>query len=605
MRPELVTGAIIVVAVAVGALRLVLRRQADGISWPRIAGLFALSAATGALLYLTCFPPPARFARGTLIVATAQAPRVTVGAGERLIALPEAPPLADAERVPDLATALRRDGSPERVRVIGAGLIARDRSAVAGIPLEFSPPPIPHGLIELEPPGETAAGSAFAVGGRVNGLAGGTAELLDPAGRRIDARAIGGDGRFLLVGNARAAGMALFSLRVRDVKRAIVAETTVPLWTVPDPKLRVLAIGAPGPETKYLRRWAADAGLDFTGQFDAGGAVRLGDAPVAVTPATLGGFDAVIIDDRSWQGLGTVGRSALNGAVANGLGLILRLTAPVTPALRRDLRGLGLDLAGGDELKPIALPPLAADADALAAQRGPAPTDEAGAASALDDPTPELGQWNVRAGVGLVPLLRDGTGELLAAWRARGLGRVAVWAIADSYALVLAGQRERHFQWWSDAVTKVARAAPRFAPDLPPIARAGERMAICGLAGQPRVTAPDGRISRLALSGAGGCAAFWPAAAGLHTLIQPGQGGERSRPFYVYPAGALSAMTAADLRAATIALAAASRNAAATNTSGERSGSAWPWFLGWLAVSALLWTLERRRPSVTKSARSP
>lgn len=600
IRPELVTAGIIALAVAVGALRLVSTRQGEG-SWLRIAVFVAMSIAAGVLLFFTLFPPPILFARGTLVVATAAAPRdLKPGPGERLIALPEAPGTAGAERVPDLATALRRDGWPERIRVVGVGLTARDRPAVVGVPIDFRPPPAPRGLIAFEPPPMTAAGSGFVVGGQINRLTRASAELLDPAGRRVDARAIDRNGRFALVGNARAPGMALFGVRVRDGARAVVTEAAVPLWTVPDPKLRVLAIGAPGPETKYLRRWAADANIAFTSQLEAGGGVRLGDAPVPLAPATLRRFDAVIIDDRSWQGLGATGRSALASAVANGLGLIVRMTGPATPATRRAWGGLGLTIAGGEELKPIALDPLAVDADALAAQRGPAER-KADAASALDDPAPELGRWSIRGGAGLVPLLRDGAGDVLAVWRARGLGRVALWTVADSYALVLAGQRERHFQWWSDAVTTVARAEPQFAPDLPAIARVGERMAICGVTGKPRVVAPDDRETRLAVdgpTGTPGCAAFWPVRAGLHTLIERGHDGERSRPFHVYPGGALATIAAAELRRAMVELAAASRAVAGRGDIGERPRPAWPWFLGWLAVSALLWTLERRwRPA--------
>ena len=60
--------------------------------------------------------------------------------------------LADVERVPDLATALRRHPGTQRVRVVGAGLEARDRDAVRGLALEFAADALPRGLVELDAP---------------------------------------------------------------------------------------------------------------------------------------------------------------------------------------------------------------------------------------------------------------------------------------------------------------------------------------------------------------------------------------------------------------------------------------------------------------------
>ena len=387
--------------------------------------------------------------------------------------------------------------------------------------------------------------------------------------------------------------MALFTLRLRDRKRLVVSEAAVPLWAVPDLKPRVLVIGAPGPETKYLRRWAADAGIELTSRLEAGGGVQLGDTPVALTVATLARYDALVIDDRSWSGLGAGGRSVVGNAVGAGLGLIVRMTGPASATSRREWAALGLGVADGQELKPIALAPSAVDADALAAQRAPALPDAAGGDAALDDPAPDVGRWTVRFGADAVPLLRDDEGNVLAGWRQRGLGRVALSSIADGYALVLAGQGERYFQWWSDVVTTIARARPDFAPELPTIPRAGARMVICGLGNQPRIAGPDGRETQLVPET--GCAAYWPAHAGLHRISQPARGGAVSRPFHVHATDALPGIAATELTEANVALAASSGMARVQSVPGERLGPAWPWFLGWLAVSALLWWLERRR----------
>lgn len=66
-------------------------------------------------------------------------------------------------------------------------------------------------------------------------------------------------------------------------------------------------------------------------------------------------------------------------------------------------------------------------------------------------------------------------------------------------------------------------------------------------------------------------------------------------PFYVHPEDAASSLVRAGNRRATLEMAAATPDAEAR--AGRRvAGSPWPWFLGLLAVLALLWWLERRRP---------
>ena len=204
IAPETLAALLIGAGAIAAALRLLLRRRRGWPAWL----LAALSLASGLLLYLTLFPPSIPIGGETLLVATAETPAGTrPGPGERLIALPEAPRIAQAERVPDLATALRRHGQVQRIRIVGRGLTQRDRDNAAGIPASFTPLPPPRGLIRLDPPADTPAGAVFTLAGEVAGMAGGAAELLDPAGRRVDSRVIGGEGRFTLGATARAPGL--------------------------------------------------------------------------------------------------------------------------------------------------------------------------------------------------------------------------------------------------------------------------------------------------------------------------------------------------------------------------------------------------------------
>ncbi len=591
MGPETLSALLIACGALAAAVRL-LMRQLGWRGWL----LAALCLASGLLLYLTLFPPRLPVGGETLVVATAEAPAgLRAGAGERLVALPEAPPIAGAERVPDLATALRRHGQVQNIRIVGRGLTPRDRDTEAGLPVEFAPMPLPRGLARLDPPADTVAGGVFTLAGETTGLAGGAAEMLDPAGRRVDSKVIGSDGSFTLGGVARAPGLATFTLRLRGRDTKVVSETPVPLRTIAERPLRAILVGAPSPETKYLRRWAEDAGIEVQSRLDAGAGLDLGGDRVSLDAASLRKVDVVIIDDQSLLGIGPAGRATLAQAVAGGLGVVVRMTSPASAGIRDSWRALGLSIAGGSETAPVTLAPLAPDEDALLSRRGPGSADVPENLNAIDDPAPDLGRWVLRTGPDFVSVATDADGGLVSGWQQRGQGRVAVWAIANSFALVLNGQADRHNQWWSETVNAVSRPESQFRPDVPALVQAGERMPICGLVAAARVIAPDSSETMLAIdpgAGARGCAAFWPSRAGVHTIVQSGGEGEQAFAFVVLPDGALKTVRANQTGEAT-AQWASRQNGPAAPAMPEQRGPAWPFSLAWLLVCGALWTGER------------
>ena len=593
---ETLAALMIALGALTAAVRLMLVRQ-GWLSWL----LAALSLASGLLLYLTLFPPFLPIGGETLLVATAETPPETrAGPGERLIALPEAPTLATAERVPDLAAALRRHGQAQRIRILGRGLPERDRDGAAGLPVVFAAMALPRGLIRLDPPADTPAGSVFAMAGEAAGIDGGSAELLDPAGRRVDVRVIGSDGSFTLGGTARAPGLSQFTLRLRGRDKVIVSDSPVPLRTLAEQPVRVILIGAPSPEAKYLRRWAEDTGIELQSRLEAGGGVDLGGDGVRIDAASLRKVDVVIIDDQALAGLSGGGRATLAQAVAGGLGVVVRMTTPATAGGRDAWRSLGLSVEGGSDIAPVALPPLAPDADALAVRRGPGSEDVPDDTNSIDDPAPDLGRWVVRTGPDFVPVVIDADGGMISGWQQRGQARVAVWTVANSFALVLNGQADRYQQWWSDTISAVARPTSLFRPEVPALARAGERMAICGLSTNALAIAPDKTEIALPIdpdAGARECAAYWPSGPGVHTVVQAGSDGLQAFAFLVMPEAAFKTIMARQTGEATERWA-AQQNAPTSRKAPVRRGPAWLYFLAWIAVSGAIWFGERRvRPN--------
>ncbi|OYW35328.1 MAG: hypothetical protein B7Z42_14890 [Brevundimonas sp. 12-68-7] len=588
--------AAITIGVAAALIRLSLWWRAApvaarGPTW-RFPVLVALNIAAAGLLYLTLDPPDVGLRSGRLIVLTAGAAADPAReTGDILVSLPEGPQARLAERVPDLATALRRHPEVRTVQVLGEGLTARDREAIDRRLDHVAPPAPPRGLTALTLPRPVAPGSPFIVAGSVGAVAAGTVELVDPADAVVARAPIASGGRFTLAGAARAAGLALFELRVKDTQGEVIERIDIPVETrdQPAPRVQVLA-GAPGPETRFLRRWAEDAGIDLSVQLSLGAGVTLTAAPAPLTAQSLSEVDLLVIDERRWEALSAGERGAVRTAVAGGMGLLLRPTGPLSDATRRDWAALGASLSGGENTRPLVL-------DGAEADNPPAPPS-AEAANADTTPPLELTRRDFQhGGADAVTLLTDADGVALASWRPYGAGRVGVWIVADSYGLVLTGQGDRYGELWSRMFGTLGRPEGEAGAVLRGIARAGERATLCGLLQGSEIIAPDGRRTTPVIdsrAGPGPCAAFWPTRSGWHT-VSAGERGDSV--VYVHPAEATPSLIAAERRQATLDLSASLGASDAGGGSREGPGSPWPWFLGLLVALGGLWWLERYRPA--------
>lgn len=596
--------------VLVGSARLVwpARGVARRTTAQRLA-LCGLQLASATLLYLTLVPPRVPVAAGTLSVLTAGAGHVPWAAapGETVLALPEATGTTQ-RTAPDLATALRQNPGTQVLRIIGDGLVARDRDTVLPARVHLLQPPPPRGWVALQPPSVTAPGSVFAVQARAHGVAGGRAELLDPSGQVVDRRGLADDGGVQLQGVARASGRSVFSLRLLDAGRHTVDTLAVPLQTQDQAAPRVLILaGAPGPELKYLRRWAVDTGLQVHAQANAGGGVSLGDAPIALNAARLAATDVLILDERSLASLAAAQRAAIGQALREGLGVLVRSSGALGDGARQSLRSWGLAVGGNQAATPLRLP---ADPEAalLQARRGPprAATTSTAAIASADDASrraalPVLEQLALRSADSSA-LLHDATGQPVGAWRRVGRGRLALLPVTDSYRLVLAGREDRHAELWSSVLASVARPLP---PDA--LARLetatpwqGERVAVCDLSAPAQVRAADGSSVALHIDPATAtarCAGYWPRQAGWHQLQQGGH----TQAFYVFDPAHAQPLYRQQVREASARRGvegATGASAAARSVPGPR----WPWLLAFVLSSGLLWWLERRRPRSTGTA---
>ena len=540
--------------------------------------------ASAMLLFLLLRAPVAGDAIQTLHLLTSHAPRMaspTPRSGELWLGLPEAPTQSGLAPTPDLATALRQHPGVRTLHVIGDGLLARDRDAASGLRITFERAPLATGVTDWWTPQVVNVGERLHVQGSTHGAVGGHIELVDPAGSRIDQQVLQGDGGFSLTAAPRSAGIAAYQLRLRGADGKVIATTSVPVRILPALATRLLLrSGGPDPELKFLRRWAADNGANLRASIDLGGGMQAGDPPAALDARTLAGFDVLILDDRSWNGLGHASRTTILAAVRDGLGLLLRAYVPLT-----DSDALGLQLRSANAPITFKLPGTNADSErsALPALGRPA--------LRIDNP---LGRT----------VLRDDRGTPLAAWAAHGRGRIGVWLPNDTFRLALSGHADVHARLWADAINAVMRPRASAPHDVPLQIYAGEATTLCQLGDDARVVEPGAsKPIRLAIdprSGTRRCAAFWPRRAGWHRLLDASM----DMAFPVRSGDADAVMRAARTQRATDTLATQAPGRASTSSM-SAGLPRWPLFLLWLALTASLWWFERSQAGRIRATTTP
>lgn len=436
---------------------------------------------------------------------------------------------------------------------------------------------------------------------QARGAAKAKAELLDPADSVVDRTEVADDGRVQLSGVARAEGRSVFQLRLLDADGHVVDSVPVPQQTLPSAPLRLLVrAGAPGPELKYLRRWAADAGIRVQVQADTGAGLSIGDGAVSIDAASLTRSDLLLLDERSLAALSAGQLAAVRQALRDGLGVLVRSAGAPSASARQRLRDLGLPVQGDGSSHPLELPGDGESA-VLAARRGPLaagtlPTGygEEADRSSHSAALPSLEALALQA-PGSNALLHDRGGQTVGGWRAVGKGRIGLLPLTDSWRWVLAGRDDRHGELWSDVIATLARAQGSgdalWSPQ--PISWAGERQALCGvqaplqafnLRGDSVALIADGATSALR------CAGWWPREAGWQRL----QHGDSIVWRYVFdPKDAAALHRQAMIDATTQAL--ASSTSANASVMRPVPGSRWPWWLAFVLCASLLWWLERRR----------
>ena len=392
----------------------------------------------------------------------------------------------------------------------------------------------PAPLAALDLPDEVSLGEPIPVRGKATVPDSGWVILESPEGGRDSALVSAAAPWFQLAARPRAAGGAVYRLSLLEADGEVFTDSFGVSVRPDRPPTLLVLDGSPSFETAYLKRWLAARGgrLTVRTAFTRGRSriERLNGAPAAdgrLTPALLGGFDAVLADSAALATLSPAERGALTDAIeAEGLGLLLTSGTPTAVHF-------------------VSFVPFVVDSPRAVAQ-GEART------SRLTWPhIPrrsrtgiEVAGSTLRPRPGLSPLISDHAGGWLAAGRNAGAGRVAVTLVRTPSRWVLEGERDLFAGYWDRLISAVARdTATRASIEGGAAPRVDRRLQVSLIAsarpGAVSIAAPDGTLEPIALAREPvetrrWTGAYWPRQAGWHALRL----GARELPFLVLEAPA-------------------------------------------------------------------
>jgi hypothetical protein len=301
--------------------------------------LAALQPVLAALLFFALDAPAPR-AGGPLVVLAAgatDAQRAALARGDaRVVALPEASAPAGVERVPDLATALRRHAGAESLRIVGRGLDRATSTPRARGPSRSSARPPPAGLVELDVPAVVAQGRRFVVAGRADGVAGGSVELRDPGDAIVAGAPLDATGRFALEARARRPPVPRGSACACSTRAGEPHDDAI-LRSTCSRRRRCgsacsRAVRAPSSSTCAAGR--ATRGTRSRRGMSLSPGIELVDAPLELHADALRELDVLVADERGWAAAGAAEREAIVAAARDGMGLALARHGPRAGARR-------------------------------------------------------------------------------------------------------------------------------------------------------------------------------------------------------------------------------------------------------------------------------
>jgi hypothetical protein len=562
--------------------------------WRRVGRCLAGWVAAAAL-WLSAYPPqparsPARSSAALLLTTgyspdTVRALRRQLGAVPILRYQPAVRPGGDTLGLASLADLPVRFPGLRHLHVLGVGVPVADLAALpASVAVLAHAGPARPGFVSGQWNRQLTLGDPLHLSGAFTPAGNGAVwiRLLANGAPRDSVRLPTGKGSFTLRYRPRHPGRLLARLEARQ-GRTVLATEPVPVTVKPARRLRVLMLASsPSFELNLLKNHLAERGHQVTMRLDISRGLVQTLAPSRpttdlrrLTPALLAAVDVLIADPDALTALSPAEAQVLGQAATNGLGLVLTGAdaLPRTLPSRPDFALQALATAAAERPQVIRWPAGQA-AIALPATLRPTPRTR---------------------------LLVTAPAAGAAATRRVGWGRVVVATPTSTFQWLLSGATATYDGYWSTLLGAAARPlepAARWQHPQWPRPDEPQLLQLAG-SGLPRATtwvsdlvsAPVSLpLRQHPLRPGTWQATYWPAVAGWHRVMAPGQD---STDFYVFEAGAWQLPLRAQRMAALLPTPRASLQPAANKRSPDWPGAGWYFALFVLAAGAL-WLDDKR-----------
>jgi len=328
----------------------------------------------------------------------------------------------------------------DTVFVLGEGIAAFDFWQLKNYEVNYIKSDAPSGVIKCRYDQKRVVGERLSIEGIYNNPKKGNHLILEePGGNAIDSIALlsGTKQSFGLSADLKVIGNYNFSLVEKDSLGTIYSRDPIPITVIDRTHLKILIVNSfPTFETKYLKNYVAENGHEvvvksritkgrFKFEYFNTDRIPIG----AFSEKNLQPFDLVILDATTAKNLGRGARTALTNAIKqHGLGFFIQ---PDEDFFRYRKDEVAFDFVKGKSTET---------------SLGTAPKTKI-----AKYPFLFKDQFQLQA------IHKNGTNDIISAYKHLGKGKVATTVLQSTYELLLNGKTTEYQQVWSQIINTIGK----------------------------------------------------------------------------------------------------------------------------------------------------
>ncbi|WP_421943009.1 hypothetical protein [Pedobacter sp.] len=346
-------------------------------------------------------------------------------------------------QIPDLVYFLKTHPEINKINIYGYGLDEGELENLKSYQINFHPTNKISGIISANWPSKLKSPEQLLVQGIYkNSTENNIKLLLKGFGNSVDSITIkpNSSANFSFKNQPKQIGKAVFSLIAFSGKDTLSKEH-VPFIVNEQPEMKVLILGSfPDFEYKFLKKWLVDNHYPlayrskiskdkYTTDF-----LNISNISLSsISATTLKAFDVLIIDEDELSSISASEKIAIQTALNNGLGVIVRISNPKSSGVF---------------------------SDKFSRFESPIQKDK-GLISSYEDV--KLSKLPVDQSVFLTSsdnnqiIITETSGKILAASKLNGLGKLTATTLSTTYNWMLAGKEADYATYWSSLLSKTAR----------------------------------------------------------------------------------------------------------------------------------------------------